>query len=444
MASIPFTLAALATSAVPGLEVFRVGALGGDSAYASALITTDRGELHVRVPRNGVAEVRQSAELLGLAALTEGSRALLPFEVPETLGMTRAGETRAVVSSALPGLRFDVEHLAEDAMLIPEIAATLAAIHDLPTSIAHQGGLPVRGNLDLNAQARRLVDRAEATRLLPQTVLERWLSVLDTSEVWDFAPTMVHGSLDAASLLVADDAVVGVEGWSEFGIGDPAVDFSWLLAADSGVFDAVLPRYGKLRSAGSLSALGTRARLYHEFEIARWLLHGVEAHDQEVIDDAVAMLDRLVDKLITVPAPLARPVLSEHEVEALLDETPEVVDLLSDTAAYEALDEDRMFGVEQAFIEDPEAPAETAEETGDAAETDAEAVEAEEAAVPAHESAMPSEASTSESSQASEAAGSDAAGSDTDETGADETETDVMPRLTEQETAPINDDALPR
>ncbi|WP_449279722.1 phosphotransferase [Leucobacter sp. GX0328] len=352
MASIPFTLAALATSAVPGLEVLSVGPHDEDTAYATAVIDTDRGELLVRVPRSGPAEVRQSAELLGLAALTEGSRALLPFSVPETLGMTRAGETRAVVSTSLPGLRFAVEDLAEDAILVPEIAKALAAIHDLPTTIAHHGGLPVRSSRELREQVGRLVERAEGTRLLPQTVRERWMSVLDSSEVWDFAPTMVHGSLDAAQLLVADDVIVGIEGWSEFGTGDPAVDFSWLIAAGAGVFEAVVPRYGNLRSAGSLASLTVRARLYRELEVARWLLHGVEAHDQEVVDDAVAMLDRLVDSLISVPvAAASRPTLSEQEVEAMLEETPEVVDHLSETAAYEALDEDRMFGVEQAFVE---------------------------------------------------------------------------------------------
>ena len=354
MASIPLTLAALATSAVPGLEVLSVESRRGGSAYATAVLSTDRGDVIARVPRNSAAEVRQSAELLGLAALSEGSRALLPFAVPHTLGMTRAGETRAVFSTFLPGSAFQTEDLQADAFLMSGIASMLAAVHDLPISVAQHGGLPVRSNRELNEQARRLVDRAEATRLLPSTVRESWDRVLGTSELWDFSPTMVHGALDSDQLLVIDDEVTGVLGWHELSVGDPAVDFAWLLDADSEVLDAIIPRYGKLRSAGSLTALRARARLYHELEVAKWLLHGVDSHDQAVIDDAVAIFDRLVDSLARSAPVSPRGALNEHEVVALLEETPEVTDHLSDTAAYEALDEDRMFGVDRAFMTAPE------------------------------------------------------------------------------------------
>lgn len=352
MASIPFTLAALATSAVPGLEVTAVRVHDVDAGFAAALLSTDRGDLVTRVPRTQASEVRQSAEILGIAALTEGSRAVLPFAIPETLGITRAGETRAVVSTMLPGERFDVEDLTEDAALLTSIIETIAAIHDLPLSVAQQGGLPIRSARDLRLQATRLVDRATATRLLPGTVRAKWERVLESAELWDFAPTMVHGSLDANALLVDDEQVVGVEGWSEFSVGDPADDLAWLLAAGPEILDTVVPRYGRRRSAGSLPALQARAQLYHELGIARWLLHGVETHDQTIIDEAIAMLDRFVDRIATSPpiAPTAS-VLDAEGVEALLEETPEVVDHLSDTAAYEALDEDRMFGVEPDFVQ---------------------------------------------------------------------------------------------
>lgn len=369
MASLPFTLAALATSAVPNLEVLGVRGHDGDPDFASAIIATDRGELLVRVPRSEAAEVRQSAEILGLAAFSEGSKTLLPFAVPETLGLTRAGETRAVISTLLTGSRFTAEDLAEDALLLESIAETLAAIHDLPGTVAQQGGLPVRSSRDLRLQATRVMDRASATRLLPRTVLGRWERVLESTELWDFSPAMVHGSLGADRLYVEADRVIGVDGWSEFSVGDPAADFAWLLTAGADVLDSVLARYGRIRSAGSIPSLRARAVLYRELEVARWLLHGVEAHDQQVIDDAVDMLDRLVDSLVGTAPVLARATLTEEQVEAMLEETPEVVDRLSETAAYEALDEDRMFGVETAFVETPDEAAAGAEsEAGPGAE----------------------------------------------------------------------------
>ncbi|QZY52472.1 phosphotransferase [Leucobacter tenebrionis] len=355
MATIPFTLAALATSAVPGLVVFGVRAHEGDESFASAVVASADAELLVRVPRTQAAEVQQSAELLGIAALTEGPRSRLPFDVPETLGMTRAGDTRAVVSTMLSGETFETEDLSDDALLLQPVAEAIGAIHDLPTSVAQNGGLPVRSAQDLRLLTTRLIDRAEMTRMLPETVLRRWQQTVEAASVWDFTPTVVHGSLDAEQILVEEDRVTGVLGWSELSVGDPASDLAWLLAAGPEVLDAVLARYARNRNTGSLSHLRVRAALYHELEVARWLLHGVDSHDQAVIDDAVGMLDRMVGSSgalgAAVFAARNRSPLGESEVSALLDETPEVVDHLSDTAAYEALDEDRMFGVDTDFIE---------------------------------------------------------------------------------------------
>ncbi|GAA1604986.1 hypothetical protein GCM10009693_16360 [Leucobacter chromiireducens subsp. chromiireducens] len=355
MASIPFTLAALATSAVPGLTVFGVREHTDDSRYAAAVITTEDAELLVRVPRTQAAEVQQSAEVLGRAALTEGPRRRLPFEVPETLGMTRAGETRAVVSTFVDGERFEAEDLADDALLLQPIAEAISAIHELPLSVAQNGGLPVHTAQDLRLIATRLIDRAEATRLLPETVLQRWQRTVEAAELWDFAPTTVHGSLDAEQLRVTDGEITGVVGWGELAVGDPAQDLSWLLAPGSDICDAVIARYATLRNAGSVAHIRARAALYHELEVARWLLHGTESHDEGVIDDAVAMLDRMVG----VGGPLAAAFaatqsqhpLDEAEVTALLADTPTVHPHLSDTAAVEALDEDRMFGHDTEFVE---------------------------------------------------------------------------------------------
>ena len=360
MASLPLTLAALATSAVPGLSAVAVRphhAEGGD--YASAILTTTDAEVIVSVPRTPQAETAQSAAILGMSALTDGARGELPFEVPRVLGLTRAGDTRAVAMSFLPGSRFDVEELEADAMLIDSIAETVAAIHTLPRGLAQQGGFPERTARDLRIAVARLVDRAQATRYLPETVHHRWTEVLEAAEIWDFEPRIVHGSLSDDALLVEDDRVTGVIDWSTLSVGDPASDLAWLLSADDAVFEEVVSRYLGRSGSGDARGLRGRAILYHELEIARWLLHGVDTHDQETIDDAVGMLDRLVDRLSILRAPVpSHTPLGEAEALALLDDTPEVTDRLSDTAAYEALDEDRMFGFDTDFIEPLEADAE--------------------------------------------------------------------------------------
>lgn len=353
MASSPFTLAALATSAVPGLTVSAVDLnedRGGD--FVSAKIVGDGRDLLVRVPRTPAAEVAQSAELLSLAALAEGARAALPFEVPETLGITRAGDSRAVVTTLLDGARIEVEDLESEALLLQPIAEAIAAVHALPTALVQQGGLPVRDAVEVRAQIARLVDRAQRTRLLPETVHHRWMEALEATALWDFAPTPVHGAFTAEVLLVADDRVVGVLDWSEFAVGDPAADLAWLLAAGDDVFETVLARYAAISDTGHVGWLRARAKLYRELEVAEWLMHGVEAHDQDVVSDAVAMLDRMVDRLSRMSSPVpAHTALGSAEVAQLLDETPDAPDGLSETAAFEALDEDRMFHADTDFIE---------------------------------------------------------------------------------------------
>src|SRR5699024_3683883 len=85
MARSHLTLAALATSAVPGLDVTsaREHSYGRSGDFDSAVLERSGGApLIVRVPTHQAAESDQSAELVALAALTSGVRSLLPFAVP--------------------------------------------------------------------------------------------------------------------------------------------------------------------------------------------------------------------------------------------------------------------------------------------------------------------------------------------------------------------------
>jgi macrolide phosphotransferase len=353
MASTPFTLAALATSAVSGLEISgtRVHTSGRSGDFLSAVLATNHGEVIIRIPQTPSAEVRQSGELMGLAAFEEGARAQLPFSIPTTLGSTRAGDARAVVSTFLPGVPASFDDFDTQPLLLEHLAEALVAIHGLPAGIIQRAGLPVRSAEEVRTMSARLVQRAADTGVLPATVHQRWREVLDSDSLWSFGPTVVHGSLDPEWVLIDDDSIAAILGWHELSLGDPAADLSWLLAGDPEMFRAALIRYSSLRGVSGQAEIEARARFYHELEVAKWLLHGVESHDAAIVDDAVAMLDQLVDRLMSIGTPLPqRAVLSDLEVEHMLSETPEDIDdLRSETAEYDALDEDRVFTADEDF-----------------------------------------------------------------------------------------------
>ncbi|MDQ1556000.1 MAG: macrolide phosphotransferase, partial [Actinomycetota bacterium] len=100
MARSHLTLAALATSAVPGLDVVSASTFGsGAHGDFDAALLTGRDGRHwiARLPRNERAEAEQSADLVALRALSAGVRTRLPFAVSTFAGQTPVNGTRAIV-----------------------------------------------------------------------------------------------------------------------------------------------------------------------------------------------------------------------------------------------------------------------------------------------------------------------------------------------------------
>ena len=327
MAGSQFTLAALATTTVPGLEVTGTRTLGSVASgdYESALLHDSEGRASViRRPRNQRAEARQSADLLAIRALSAGIRSRLPFAVPEYRGQAPVGSTRAILTTYVPGAHPALGTLAERPELATSVGRAIAAVHVLPTSFVTDAGLPSLTPFEVLRSAVSVMDRAVATKLVPAALQERWEGAARDQQLWQFTPTVVHGALGTEALLVDGDEVTGVLGWGELRLGDPAKDLAWVLPGRREAFATVLSAY-EANGGGRDRQLAQRARVYHELETAQWLLHGVQAKSTEVVDDAVAMMHRLVD---AVHAPSAAPLQSISpetmeigEVEQLLTST---------------------------------------------------------------------------------------------------------------------------
>jgi len=300
MARSHLTLAALATAAVAELDVTAASphgsAQGGD--YDSAVVTSRSGDqLIVRVPRSQRAEAEQSADLVALRALSAGVRGRLPFAVPQYRGQAPIGRTRGIVYDLVPGRHLRSSEVSPGSGLPTALGRGIAAIHSLPTSFVTDAGLTSHTPFEAMRSSAALVDRAASTRLLPAALLERWEAAIQDSVLWQFQPTVINASLDASSVLVADDTVSGVLGWHEIQVGDPARDLAWLLGAPApAAVDSAFDAYNAARGTSD-HQLRHRATLYRELDLAKWLLHGTSTKSTEVVDDAVSMMTDLVDRL---------------------------------------------------------------------------------------------------------------------------------------------------
>ena len=290
-------LAALTTAAVPGLDARTVRLEDAPGEYDVAVVTSADGtQWEVRAPRTAMAGAALEAEMELLESLHLYHEAgVLPFEVPRIAGSALLPEGgRAVVHRHIVGAPLDIESLRPGPGLAADLGRTLAAIHELPTSVVETAGLPTYTAEEY--RDRRLVelDEAAATGRVPIPLLRRWEAALEDVALWRFRPVVVHGDLAADQMLIANGRVVAITGWAEARVADPADDLSWLLvAAPPESVDSITEAYALRRTELADPRLVDRALLVGELALARWLLHGVRQNLPEVVADAEAMLHDL-------------------------------------------------------------------------------------------------------------------------------------------------------
>ncbi|MDX2375738.1 phosphotransferase [Microbacterium sp. LRZ72] len=337
MARSPLTLAAAVSAAIPDAAAVTTAALstGDGGRFDSALVGLDTGDrVVVRVPTDDQASADQLAEALALRALSPGARELLPFAVPHVRGEAQLPGARCMVMDFLPGYRVEAGDVPPGPGTAVELGAAIAAIHSLPVSVVRAEGLPMRTPEQVRRSVSLLIDRAGATRRLPVTLATRWRRAVEDDELWRFESCVVLGDAGGGSFLFEDidgaPRVTGVLGWHRFGVGDPATDLHWVAAAPQAA-DDIHAAYAAASERPPDGNLRTRARLYAELEFAQWLLHGHDEQRDDIVDDAVALLEALVDGLGPGARLDSADVSGVEDAMAVLDETPRV-DSEGDTA----------------------------------------------------------------------------------------------------------------
>ena len=344
MARSPLTLAASVTSALPRVAVVGVGELTEGSAgrFDSAVADLDDGRrVVVRVPNSTEAADELAAQVHVLRALSAGVRGVLPFRAPEVLGEAGIGSSRVVVSDLLPGYRVDAGHVPPGRGVATSLGAAIANVHALPVSVVRDAGLPSRTPAQVRDEAERLLDRAEATGLLPFSLLRRWSTALAAEQLWRFEAAVTLGGVEPTAFLLEDvddvPTVTGLLDWHGLSVGDPAADLRWLASAPTAA-DGVYEGYLSTAHRAPDARLRDRARLYAELEFAKWLVHGHAAGAEKVIADAVALLESLAESVGETP-------LVSHDavdvddalarVGRMSDATGEIVDTSMQTDTYD-------------------------------------------------------------------------------------------------------------
>ncbi|WP_193312890.1 phosphotransferase [Georgenia subflava] len=304
-------LAALATTAVPGLDVVATRPPQHTTSDFQTTGVLDAGGRHwvVRAPLHAAAGAALEGEvalLENLAGVVDDGR--LPFDLPRPAGFAALPEGgRAMVYRALVGRPLDLERLRPGPGLSAELGRAIAAFHEMDASVVADSGLPVYDAESYRKRCLAEVDEAARTGHVPSSLLNRWEHALEDVTLWRFRPVPVHGDLAPDHVLVNDERVSALLSLSEVHVGDPAEDLAWLMAsAPEASLDSIEEAYSLARTEGADATLLDRALLVSELALARWLLHGVRTGEQPVIEDAAAMLRTLAAEVEDSPDIAAR------------------------------------------------------------------------------------------------------------------------------------------
>lgn len=294
----PLLLAALADAAVPGILPIKVEGLpvpAGD-LYQSAHVTGHDGTVWlVRSALTGAA----GAELAASDALVQLLAKRVDFGVPRVEGSARPKEGPAVAVYARPrGKTLEWRSLAGRSAAARSLGQTLAQLHGVDPRVVEEAGLASYDAETYRQRLRADVDRAAATRRVPESLLARWREALDTPALWRFSTTVTHGPLRGGDVLVDDGEVSAISGWEHAGVADPARDFALLWnAAPQQAFDTVFESYAAARAERPDPNLERRIRLMGELEFAHALLASRTMGDDARVERHAAALEDLAGEL---------------------------------------------------------------------------------------------------------------------------------------------------
>ncbi|WP_061961878.1 phosphotransferase [Demequina flava] len=293
----PLALAALASVAVPGLDVYDVLRSPHSDADFDVVVVKDATGTRwiVRAPRRPAAGAALEAERGLLKALGRAHDTdLVSFDVPRPKGaasLSGSDDGRAIVYSEVPGAPLVLARLEAGPGLAANLGRALAEIHELPPTLVDDEGLPTYDAEQYRQRRLAELDAGIQTGKIPPRLADRWERQLENVSWWRFEPAVVHGDLGEHQIVTNRDAVAGIKDWMDARVADPADDLAWLVAsAPEDILDTVMEAYRLRRRETPDSHLLDRARLASELALLRWLMYGVRTDNADVVADGEGML----------------------------------------------------------------------------------------------------------------------------------------------------------
>ncbi len=332
MSHSPLFLAALASSAVPGLDPVSVAGVRvepGDLFEVAYVQDTQDRRWVVKSPLTAAA----GAMLDDIDVLSSLLGRRLDVAMPMVRGHAPLAEGRAAVYLRVSGRPLDFAQLPPGP-LAEGVGRALAHIHNVERLLFEEAGRPTYDAEEHRRRQLSELDRAAATGHVPTNLLTRWERMLEDVSLWRFAPSPVHGCFTGRNVLAAFDDeqdagsghVRGVVAWEESRVGDPADDFADLAArAAPDAFDSVLEAYARSRVERPDGALVQRARLAAEMTPLRTLLRALSAGELGLVERTAERLRALDEHIEQDDARHAREDAARRERSRRASERAAVV-----------------------------------------------------------------------------------------------------------------------
>jgi aminoglycoside phosphotransferase (APT) family kinase protein len=236
------------------------------------------GEWIVQLPRSGEAADALGRQVDVLPELAREVSAAVP--VPERVSRDPVAIAyRRIEGEAPTGV---------DGIWPERLGRFLYDLHMVPPEyVGMRGRGPEAVRNDLTAR----IDEVR-TRALPllqddeRSPMDAELSAfLEDDRNWRFAPCLAHNDLVRAHILVTGSGdLAGVIDWEEVGVGDPAIDFAWILGEEPDAGPRALAAYGGAPDDRFLD----RARFLWAFAPWHDVLHGLETGRSELVERGLA------------------------------------------------------------------------------------------------------------------------------------------------------------